>query len=79
MGSFTRYVALNLTFLKPPSPLVVLPTITRVSKGFGQFWKVIEIDNAVFQDLESFGKREDFQTGYGKVLDFCLGKNSNIS
>ena len=37
-------------------------------------WKVMEIDNAILQDLESFGKREVFQNGYGNVLDFCLGK-----
>ena len=24
--------------------------------GFGRFWKVMEIYNAIFQDLESFGK-----------------------
>ena len=30
----------------------------------------MEIDNAILQDLESFGKREGFQNGYGKVLIF---------
>ena len=30
------------------------------------------IDNAIFQDLESFRKREVFRNGYGKVLDVCL-------
>ena len=39
--------------------------------GFGKFWKVMEIDNATFQDLDIFGKG-GFQTGYGTVLDFCL-------
>ena len=34
----------------------------------------MEIDNAIFHDLESFGKREVFQNGYGKVLDICLGQ-----
>ena len=33
----------------------------------------MEIDDAIFQNLESFGKREVFQVGYGKVMDFCLG------
>ena len=37
------------------------------------FWKAMEIDNTVFQDLENFGKGL-FLNRYGKVLDFCLGK-----
>ena len=44
----------------------------RVPTGFGKFWEVVKIHNAIVQDLESFGKREVFQNGYGKVLDFCL-------
>ena len=32
----------------------------------------MEIENAIFQDQESFGKRGDFQNIYGKVLDICL-------
>ena len=39
--------------------------------GFGKLRKVMEIDTAIFQ--ESFGKEKCFN-GYGKVLDFCLGK-----
>ena len=38
------------------------------------FWKVMEIENAIFQDLQSFWKRDKFYIGYGKVLDFCLEK-----
>ena len=34
----------------------------------------MEIDSTIFQDLEGFGKREVFQNGCGKVLDFCLGQ-----
>ena len=34
----------------------------------------MEINSVIFQDLESFGKGEIFQTGYGKVLGFCSGK-----
>ena len=26
--------------------------------GFGKFWKVMEIDNAIFQDLGMFGKEK---------------------
>ena len=37
----------------------------------------MEIDNAIFQDLKSFGKRKVFQNGYGSVLDFCFGKFKN--
>ena len=41
----------------------------RVRTGSGKLWKF-----AIFQDLESYGKREVFQTGYENVLDFCLEK-----
>ena len=34
----------------------------------------MDIDSAIFKDLESFGKRKVFQSGYGNVLDFCLGE-----
>ena len=32
----------------------------------------MEIENAIFQDLESFGKEIIFYNGYGKVLKFCF-------
>ena len=32
----------------------------------------MEIENAIFQDLESFGKERSFQNGDGKVLDFLF-------
>ena len=38
----------------------------------------VRVLGAIFQDLESFGKREVFQNGYGKVLDFCLGQFYDI-
>ena len=41
--------------------------------GFRMFWKVVKIDSAIFQDLESFGKIEVFKWGMEKFLDFCLG------
>ena len=34
----------------------------------------MEIENAIFQDLESFGKEMIFYSGYGKGLDFCMEK-----
>ena len=42
--------------------------------GFGKFLEVMEIDNAIFQDLESVGKRKVFQIGSGKVLYLRMGK-----
>jgi hypothetical protein len=42
----------------------------RVHTGFGKSWKVLEIDNGFFQDLESFGKLIFGPLGYGKVMDF---------
>ena len=27
---------------------------------FGKFWRVVEIENAIFRELECFGRREDF-------------------
>ena len=35
---------------------------------FGSFWKAIGFDNAIFQDMESFGKRS-FQMAMEK---FCI-------
>ena len=44
-------------------------------ESFGKFWKVMEIYNVIFKDLESFQKRELFQNGFGTVLEkFCFGK-----
>ena len=34
----------------------------------------MEIDSKIFQNLESFVKRDVFQYGYGKFLDFCMGE-----
>jgi hypothetical protein len=42
----------------------------RVRTGFGKSWKVLEIDNGFFQDLESFGNLIFGPLGYGKVMDF---------
>jgi len=33
----------------------------RVRTGFGKFWKVMEIENVFFQDLENFGKGRIFK------------------
>ena len=37
--------------------------INRVCTDFGKSWKIMEINNTIIQDLESFGKREVFQNG----------------
>ena len=34
----------------------------------------MEIENAIFQDLENFGKEMIFKNGYVKVLGLCLEK-----
>ena len=48
--------------------------MSRARTGFVMFWKVMEIENAVFQDLESFRKEMIFYNDFGKVLAFCLQK-----
>ena len=47
--------------------------IDRVCTGFGMFWKVIKINNAIFQDLESFEKARVLSIAM-ENLDFSLGK-----
>ena len=38
----------------------------------------MKIENAIFQDLESFRKERLFQYGYGRVLDLCFEKLESI-
>ena len=45
-------------------------TTYRVRKTFGRFQKAMEIDDASFQDLESFGKRRIFLMVVEKVWVF---------
>ena len=45
--------------------------------GFEKFWKVLGIDSAVFQDLESFGTRKVFQNVEGKFW-MLVWENSKI-
>jgi hypothetical protein len=42
----------------------------RVRTGFGKSWKVLEIDNRFFKDLERFGNLVFGPLGHGKVMDF---------
>ena len=37
---------------------------------FGMLWKIMEIDNASIRNVESFGKGEVFQNGFGKLWIF---------
>ena len=34
--------------------------ISRALTGFGMFWRVMEIDSTIFQDVESFGEKRGF-------------------
>ena len=47
-----------------------------VRTGFGTFWKIMEIENAIFQDLESFRKDRIFKLAMEKFWIF-VWKNSN--
>ena len=57
--------------------MVSLANIHRVRMVFGKFWKVMEIDYAIFQDLESFGKKEFFNMAMEEFLIF-VGENPKI-
>ena len=68
-----RVTALNCLELQIQSKIFLS---NRVRKYFGKFWKVMEIDNAIFQDLESFGNERFFKlameklwTFWGEILD----------
>ena len=45
---------------------------------FGKFCKVLEIENAIFQDLENFVKEMIFKMAM-EELWICVWKNSKIS
>ena len=38
----------------------IFSLVSRVRTAFRKFWKVIEIENAIFRDLKSFGKEMIF-------------------
>ena len=50
----------------------------KVLERFGKVWKGLEIDNAVFQDLESSGKERVFKMAMEKYWIF-VWKNSEVS
>ena len=54
---------------------IVLVTIlfagsVRVSESFGKFWKVMEIENAIFQDQKSFRNERIFKMAFEKSWIF---------
>ena len=44
-----------------------------INQGPYGFWKVMEIENVIFQDLESFGKERIFEMAMAK-FGFLFGK-----
>ena len=50
----------------------------RVCMGFGKFSNVMEIDDTIFQDLESFGKERIFKMAIEKFLIFVWKNSKNI-
>ena len=69
--------------MRTPGPVIDLISetileISRILTGIGGFWKVIKIDNAIFQDLESFGKGRFLKLAMEKCCIF-IRQNSRIS
>ena len=52
-------------------------SICRIRTGFRMFWKVLEIDNAIFQNLESFEKWRFFRMAMEKLC-IVTWENSKI-
>ena len=50
----------------------------RARTDFGKFWKIMEIDNAIIQDLESSGQGTFFKMAMEKFKIF-IWENSTIS
>ena len=47
-------------------------------QGPYEFWKVLEIDYAIFQDLESFGKERIFRMAMEKFWIVVLKNSKNF-
>ena len=54
-------------------PAIYCDKLSMVCTSFGNFWKVVETDSAIFQDLESFGKGR-FSNWIQKSFGCLLGK-----
>ena len=52
----------------------LISPIYEVRIVFAQFWKVMDIDIAIFQDLESFGKGRFFKVAMKKFWIVVWGK-----
>ena len=56
------------------SPLLYTSqSLHKVPTGFGKIWKVMEIDNAIFQDLESFEKERSIKMAVEMFWIFFFG------
>ena len=49
-----------------------------VRTGLGKFWKVMEIENAIFQDLGSLGKEKVFKMAMEEFWIFVWRNSKNI-
>ena len=50
--------------------------LMRIRTDFGKFWKTMEIDNAIFQGLDRFGKGRFFKL-IMESFEFLFGKFSD--
>ena len=49
-----------------------------VFESCGKFWKVMEIENTILQDLESFGKKRSFKMAMEEFWIFVWKNSKNI-
>ena len=56
----------------------ILTMLVKVHMGFRKFWKAMEIENANFQDLESFEKEKSFKMAMEKFWIFVWKNSKNI-
>ena len=73
----------QLVQIKVPAKLTICDynsghTQERQNQSSHGFWKAMEIDNAIFQNLESFGKEKLFKMAMEKFWIFAWA-NSKIS
>ena len=76
---------INLNFLEPNSFVGGLeyqksnrgtcnPSFSANVEGPYRYWKVLEIKNTTFQNLESFGKENGFSVWLWKMFGFLFAK-----
>ena len=79
---------MDLDFIRgmitPPPPIArtkiwnKAQSTIRVRTGFGEFWKVKEIENTIFQVLDSFGKERIFKMAMEKFWILIWKNYRNI-